>query len=107
MVTIEQTDAAKQFGGTHYVISEDITRTFSATDFLEQGYADAVSAQQNAFIFSSPDTDVAMQKEVSKTTIQLYQEPLIDTSAITIINFGEEHTYFHVETVRNYPEKAG
>ena len=47
----------------HYVISEDITRTFDATTYKRQGFADTKSDSENAYIFTGDtEIDVMIQK---------------------------------------------
>ena len=44
-----------------------------------------------------------MQKEISQTTIDLFDFAWLDTSAISIINFGSQKKVYHTQAVREYP----
>ena len=41
-----------------------------------------------------------MQKEISQTTIQLFDFAWLDTSAISLVNFGSEKLVYQTEAVR-------
>ena len=92
----------------HFAVSEDITRTFDATNYKRQGFADTKSDQENSYIFTGEnDIDVMIQKTISKTTIKLFDFAWLDTTDISTVDFGTEKQFYQVETVRNYAGKKG
>ena len=51
--------------GKHYMILEDITRVFDATKYRENGFKEAVSAKEYAYVLDSFKKDMIISKEIS------------------------------------------
>ena len=59
-------------------------------------YLTAVSATENGYRID-PKTYRILSKQLSKTTINFFDNSWIDTSAITLINFAATFETYHVE----------
>ena len=94
------TEEGRNFAGNHYLLAEDISRFFQPKSYLENGYFQAVSIKEDGLVIdpkAPTDQDIVFLKLISQTKVNFYKFEWLDTSAISIIDFGEEFTFYQVE----------
>ena len=98
---IQATDKAKEWvanGGTHYLILEDVSRVFDATDYRKNGFKDPVSGKEYGIVIDLTANEL-IKKEISQQTIQYYDFAWLDTSAITVIDFSTTFNNYNTESI--------
>ena len=91
------------FEGIHYVYTTDLSHSFNADSYREVGYQQAISPSEKGFIYSKTGS-MLLNKQISKTTVNYFSFEWLDTSAISLIDFGDEFTNYQVESsvLRSY-----
>ena len=94
------------FEGIHYVYTTDLTHSFNADFFSEVGYQQAISPSEKGFLYSKTGSQL-LNKQISKTKVKYFSNKWLDTSAVSLINFGEEFTNYQVENSEIQINQAG
>ena len=93
---MQLTPAGLAYDGNHLVYTSDITRNFNAEEFREVGYQKAISPNDDGFEIN-PLGSQHIQKQISKNKINYYSNFWIDSSAISLVDFGHTFENFQVE----------
>ena len=93
---MQLTPAALASTDFHLVYISDITRNFNAEEYSEVGYQKAISPNDDGFEINKKGT-LLIQKQISKNTVNYYSNDWLDTSAISLIDFGKTFENYQVE----------
>ena len=86
-----------QFIGKHYLVLEDVSRVFDASDYREKGFRDPVSAREYGFILEPNKQRRFVKKSIALHEIQYFDFALLDTSAISVYDFSKTFDDYHNE----------
>ena len=62
---------------------------------MEDGYEDAVAVSSDVIIMAD-ERQLYYSKEVSRLSVDFYKNRWLDTSAVSLVNFGDEFTNYQV-----------
>ena len=78
------------------VWTQEITQYFNPYTFRETGHSDYVSVSNDLVVLQG-DKIAYVAKEVAKLDVTYYQNKWLDTSAVSLIDFGQHFTDYSVE----------
>ena len=81
---IKLTEEGIAFNGAHYAFTTDISRSFNAFEYRNEGFVKSISANDNMFQLATAE-NVFVRKAISQTTVKYFSFPWIDTSGISLI----------------------
>ena len=93
---MQLTPAGLAYDGVHLAYTSDITRNFNAEEYRKVGYQKAISPSDDGYEINKEE-GVFIQKQISKNTINYYSNDWLDTSAISLIDFGKTFENYQVE----------
>ena len=85
--------------------TSDIIRNFNAEEYRDSGYIKAISPTDDGIIVKRVGSQDIL-KQISKVEVNYFSNDWIDTSAISMIDFGDVFELYQVESsvLRQYAE---
>ena len=94
------------YDGEHLIYTTDLSHSFEPNEYRKVGYQKALSVTEKGLEITKTGSQ-HLTLEISKTTVKYYWFSLLDTSAITLIDFGKEFTNYQVESNALRPYEGG
>ena len=95
--SVEFTAAGLAYNGTHFAYTTDVSRNFNADEYRKNGFQTPVSATDDGFAMNRDGTMI-YQKLLSKTDVNYFNFSWLDTSSISMFDFGESFENYQVES---------
>ena len=80
----------------HYFVSTDLAKTFNAEQFIEDGYQNAIASEDHVVLINKNESK-DLRKYISKTYVDFYSYPWLDTSAISFMDLAWSFENYIVE----------